>query len=139
MLDCDAAGRLTLHGFLQLYHTQTAARLGDTWRDLEALGYDRQLARRDGAAAATEPPPPQAPPPVAPPAAAMDIALAACLPLVRAAKASRSAADVEAARSALDAWRASAPADGSGGGGALAARLLQELEQLQLTDASGAS
>ena len=123
MLDCDDQGRLTWRGFTELFHTQSAARPEDTWRDLARLGYDAQLRRADGAApgpAATSGDAPQ--PAQQPPAAGMDASMAAVLPLVRAAKASGAAADVAAARAALD---AAAPS-----GGALAERLHAELSAL---------
>lgn len=128
MLDCDDSGRLTWRGFTELFHTQSAARPEDTWRDLERLGYDAQLQRAGGSAeaAAAEEDEAHAVPQAAP-AAAMDAGMAAVLPLVRAAKASGAAADVAAARAALDA----ACTDTPGGGGALAERLRAELAALQ--------
>jgi len=43
--DCDdSTGHLTKKGFVEMIHTQTAARPEDTWKDLAALGYDDTLA-----------------------------------------------------------------------------------------------
>eukprot|EP00440_Ansanella_granifera_P044077 gb/GFBE01047768.1/.p1 GENE.gb/GFBE01047768.1/~~gb/GFBE01047768.1/.p1 ORF type:complete len:257 (+),score=94.84 gb/GFBE01047768.1/:1-771(+) len=36
---------LTLRGFQQMFHMQTGAEEGETWRDLKHLGYDGQLRR----------------------------------------------------------------------------------------------
>jgi len=36
-------GHLTLEGFLEMYHTQTSAEPEETWRDLQAQGYDSSL------------------------------------------------------------------------------------------------
>jgi hypothetical protein len=145
MLDCDAEGRLTLQGFCELYHSQTSARAADTWRDLAALGYDKQLCRAgeaggaaeagEGGAAASGAAAGDAGAAAPPPTAALEAGLAACLPLVRAAKASRTPADVEAALQAVAAARAHAP-----GSDALADRLLQELRAVQTdTAAAGAA
>jgi hypothetical protein len=143
MLDCDAQGRLTVEGFLELYHSQTSARAADTWADLAALGYDKQLqllvpasmaGEGAGGAAAAAPDAAAAGGAgadagvAAPAAPAMDAALAACLPLVRAAQASGGeGAEVEAALCALSAYAAGR----EDGGGALVERLTRELRDLQ--------
>jgi len=36
-------GYLTLEGFLEMYHTQTSAEPEETWKDLQAQGYDNSL------------------------------------------------------------------------------------------------
>ena len=47
----DAKHALTRKGFLQMYHTQTVARPNDTWKDLQALGFNHRLELSAEAAA----------------------------------------------------------------------------------------
>lgn len=38
-------GWLTLKGFIEMYHLQTSAEESETWKDLEKLGYNKQLQK----------------------------------------------------------------------------------------------
>jgi len=43
MLDVNAQGDLTFHGFLQMYELQTLNDMGETWNDLVKHGFDFSL------------------------------------------------------------------------------------------------
>ncbi|KAI8998220.1 hypothetical protein BC832DRAFT_542174 [Gaertneriomyces semiglobifer] len=41
--DCTPDGKLTLEGFLEMYHLQTSSDEDETWKDLKAFGYNEKL------------------------------------------------------------------------------------------------
>ncbi|PWN91581.1 hypothetical protein FA10DRAFT_265429 [Acaromyces ingoldii] len=42
-LDCDDQSRITFSGFCEMYHLQTGSDAAETWKDLEALGFNEKL------------------------------------------------------------------------------------------------
>ncbi|KAI8820679.1 uncharacterized protein EV422DRAFT_567574 [Fimicolochytrium jonesii] len=45
--ECTDDGKLTLEGFMDMYHLQTLSDEAETWKDLRKLGYDDQLIRAE--------------------------------------------------------------------------------------------
>ncbi|KND00007.1 uncharacterized protein SPPG_04354 [Spizellomyces punctatus DAOM BR117] len=45
--DTTADGKLTLEGFLDMYHLQTLSDEDETWKDLKTFGYDDKLVKSD--------------------------------------------------------------------------------------------